>query len=126
MDFRIIKTVELLQANFQKDLNFDDLAQEVNLSPSRLRHLFKSETGLSPTQYLKALRMEKAKDLGENTFLRVKEIMSSVGLNNSSHFTRDFKRAHGLTPTEHRRRAGSKRATGAERGNTRIATMDKK
>ncbi len=104
MDKRIIRVIEAIQANLQNNLDFDEIAREVNLSSSRLRHLFKAETGISPVQYLNKLRMEKARELGENTFLRVKEIMNSVGLSNKSHFTRNFKRAHGLTPTACRKR----------------------
>jgi AraC family transcriptional regulator len=104
MDKRIIRVVESIRANLQNDLDLDERAREVNLSTSRLRHLFKTETGLSPAQYLKKLRMEKAKELGDDTFMRVKEIMNAVGLSNSSHFTHNFKRAHGLTPTECRKR----------------------
>jgi len=100
MDKRIKRVTELLHLDIQKPPALDELAREVNLSSSRLRHLFKTETGLSPAQYLRALRMERAKELGEGTFLRVKEIMNSVGLRNTSQFTRTFKRAHGLTPAE--------------------------
>lgn len=103
MDKRISRVVEAIQANLQKELDLDEMARAVNLSPSRLRHLFKEETGLSPAQYLKKLRMERARELGEQTFLQVKEIMNAVGLRTSSHFTNTFKRAHGLTPTECRR-----------------------
>jgi AraC family transcriptional regulator of arabinose operon len=72
----------------------------IGLSPSRLRHMFKAETGTTPTQFLKSLRIRKAKSLLETTRLSVKEVMASVGVSDPSNFTRDFKRAHGLTPTQ--------------------------
>ena len=100
MDKRIVKVIESVQANLQNELDLDEIAREVNLSASRLRHLFKAETGLSPAQFLKRLRMDRALELREQTFMRVKEIMNAVGLSNNSHFTHSFKRAHGLTPTE--------------------------
>lgn len=125
MDKRIIRVVESIQANLQNELDLDERAREVNLSPSRLRHLFKTETGLSPAQYLKKLRMEKAKELGEDTFMRVKEIMNAVGLSNSSHFTHNFKRAHGLTPTECRKKeAGS--ASAKQQMSVPLAKTDNK
>ena len=74
----------------------------IGLSPSRLRHMFKAETGMTPTQFLKSLRIRKAKSLLETTRLSVKEVMASVGVSDPSNFTRDFKRAHGLTPTHAR------------------------
>lgn len=103
MDKRIVRVVEAIQANLQNGLELGEMARAVNLSSSRLRHLFKEETGLSPAQYLKKLRMERARELGEQTFMQVKEIMNAVGIRNNSHFTHTFKRAHGLTPTECRK-----------------------
>jgi len=64
--------------------------------------LFKTEVGLSPAQYLKKIRMEKACQLLETSFLRVKEIAAAVGYNDHTHFEREFKKAHGLTPLQHR------------------------
>lgn len=66
--------------------------------------MFKVETGTSPERHLKSLRMQKAKELLETTFLSVKEIASRVGLRNESHFVRDFKRTYGVTPTQYRAR----------------------
>jgi AraC family transcriptional regulator of arabinose operon len=100
MDRRIKRVIELLQLDLRRPPGLDELAREVNLSSSRLRHLFKAETGASPALYLRRLRMEAARELGEGTFLSVKEIMHTVGLNNQSQFTKTFKRAHGLTPAQ--------------------------
>ena len=86
-----------MKANLAQELALDEVARSVNLSPSRLRCLFKSETGMPPTQYLKHLRMQEARELAESTFLNVKEIMNRLGMRDESHFVRDFKRIHGLT-----------------------------
>jgi AraC family transcriptional regulator, arabinose operon regulatory protein len=64
----------------------------VFLSPSRLAHLFKAETGVSPMRYLKTQRMQKAKLLLETTPLSIKEVMIYVGVNDKSHFIKDFKK----------------------------------
>ena len=85
-----------------RDVPLEELAQAVNLSPSRLRHLFKESTGFSPTQYLKVHRMQKAQELLESTFLSVKEVMLRVGLKDKSHFTRAFKKLYGLSPVKYR------------------------
>lgn len=86
----------------QTSLEFRELAKIVNLSPSRLRHLFKTETGRTPAQYLKHLRLQKAELLLSTTFLTVKEIVNRVGLNTGSHFVREFKKVYGVTPTTYR------------------------
>ena len=80
-----------LEAHFREALKLEYSAGAVNLSCSRLRHLFKHETGMSFAQYIKQLRMHKARELLEDTFLRVKEIMVIIGVTDESHFVRDFK-----------------------------------
>jgi len=60
-------------------------------------------------QYLRLLRMERAKYLLETSFLSVKEITHSVGLNDESHFVRDFKKAYGAPPARYRMRSNSAR-----------------
>jgi AraC-like DNA-binding protein len=91
-----------MEEDLSRELPLDDIAICVNLSPSRLRYLFKVETGQSPVQYLKYLRMQKAKQLVEDTFLNVKQIMCELGINDESHFVRDFKRTYGMTITQYR------------------------
>lgn len=104
MEPRIHRVIHLMTGKLRREVPLTVLAQSVNLSPSRLRHLFKDATGLSPAQYLKIQRMEKAKELLENTFLRVKEVMLRVGVKDKSHFTKEFKRLYGLSPVKYRSR----------------------
>lgn len=104
LDGRARRVIVFLENNFQRELSLSQMARVVGLSPSRLRHLFKTQTGTTPTQFLKNLRMRKAKGLLETTRLSVKEVMAHVGVNDPSNFTRDFKRAYGLTPIQIRNR----------------------
>jgi len=107
MDRRVQKVIDFMKANFGQELAFEEIARSVNLSPSRLRCVFKSETGMPPTQYLKHLRMQEARELAESTFLNVKEIMNRCGLRDESHFVRDFKKIHGLTFSQFRELCGN-------------------
>jgi AraC-like DNA-binding protein len=100
LDERIAKVILLIKRNLDRDLTLDRMAGYVQLSPSRLRHMFKDQSGMTPTQYLNELRMRESKRLLETTDLSVKEIMGRVGINDPSNFTRSFKKAHGLTPTQ--------------------------
>ena len=84
------------------ELSLAELAQSVNLSVWRLSHIFKSDVGMPPIRYLRLLRMEKAKHLLESSFLSVKEIAYQVGLNDESHFVRDFKSTYGSSPALYR------------------------
>lgn len=84
------------------ELSLAEFAQSVNLSIWRLCHIFKSDVGMPPIRYLRQLRMERAKNLLESSFLSVKEIAFQVGLNDESHFVRDFKSAYGFSPAIYR------------------------
>jgi len=101
-DRRIELIVNLLQVRPLAAFSLDDLARTVNLSESRLRHLFKAETGHSLTAHIRLLKMEAARDLLENTFLSIKEVMVRVGFSDESHFVRDFQRVYGLSPRRYR------------------------
>ena len=57
---------------------------------------------MPPIRYLRLLRMERAKNLLESSFLSVKEIAFQVGLNDESHFVRDFKTTYGYSPALYR------------------------
>lgn len=104
LDPRIIKVLEMMNLNLHRELSIGRMAASVNLSYSRLAHLFKSETGMTPLNYLKRLRIEKARELLETTFLTNQQIIIRVGLGDESHFTRDFKKAYGLSPRRYRER----------------------
>jgi AraC family transcriptional regulator, arabinose operon regulatory protein len=103
MDRRVQKVILLMEEDIRKSLTLDEWAQVVNLSPSHLYHLFKSETGETPNRYLKTLRLKRAKELLETTFLSVKEIVAVTGINDGSYFMRDFKKQYTMTPSQYRR-----------------------
>jgi AraC family transcriptional regulator, arabinose operon regulatory protein len=103
MDQRIRSTIPTLSSDLAFDLSLTDTAANVNLSVSRFRHLFKSEIGMSTVQYVKTLRLKKAKELIESTPLCIKQIMAEVGIKDKSNFCRDFKKTYGLSPVKYRR-----------------------
>ena len=103
MDARVSIVVSLIELHFARDVRLDELCSVVNLSPSHLTHLFKATLGMSPTQYLKSIRMQRAQELLGHSFLSVKEIGMRVGMSDTSHFVRDFKKAYGLSPSQYRR-----------------------
>ena len=72
---------------------------------------------MPPIRYLRLLRMERAKNLLESSFLSVKEIAFQVGLNDESHFVRDFKSTYGFSPALYRSHFKNKSATEEHNGN---------
>jgi len=102
MDTRVNVVISYLGDNLHQEIDLDFLARLVNLSSSRLRHLFKDQTGLSFATYIRLLRLRRAKEMLENTFLNVKEIMFTIGIKDESHFVRNFKEMYGLPPAKYR------------------------
>jgi AraC-like DNA-binding protein len=84
-------------------VSLDELAVSVNLSVSRLRALFKAETGMTIAQYMKRQRMHCAKELVGTTYLRIGEVATTLKFEDVSHFVRDFKRTFGVTPVTYRK-----------------------
>jgi two-component system, response regulator YesN len=102
MDHRIKTIISLIHDDLRNSPSLEQMAEFVRLSPSRLNRIFKMETDVSFAQYVKSLRLRRARNLLETTFLNIKETMTNVGLNDLSHFVRDFKKAFGMTPSEYR------------------------
>jgi transcriptional regulator GlxA family with amidase domain len=105
VDRRVAWAIEQMETSLRMGVSVAALARGANLSPSRFTHLFRCETGHPPRAYLQSLRMERAGDLLNTTFLSVREVMLQVGVNDPSHFARNFRRHHGASPREFRTRA---------------------
>jgi AraC-like DNA-binding protein len=120
VDKRVEKILEMMRDDVRGELSLGQFAQSVNLSVWRLCHIFKSDVGMPPIKYLRLLRMERAKGLLESSFLSVKEIAFQVGLNDESHFVRDFKSTYGFSPAIYRlqfKRNGDGHGNGNANGN---------
>jgi transcriptional regulator GlxA family with amidase domain len=105
VDPRISRVTALMHRAFHRKLPLRDLAGASGLSVSRLCHLFKSHTGIGAAQYLKLLRLQRAKVLLETSVLSVKEVGVRLGYEDPSRFVEDFRKTYGLTPLRHRRLA---------------------
>lgn len=100
-DKRIQHITSLLKRrHFVRDLTaVTELAKEVHLSPSRLRHLFKQQIGLSLQHYLRWQRLLHAvQSTAEGNSLT--QAAHDAGFADAAHLSRTFRRGFGLTPSE--------------------------
>jgi AraC-like DNA-binding protein len=95
---------KLLELDGPAKANLNLVARNVNLSQSRLRHVFCEVLGISPFRLLKTVQIKRAKVLLNGSFLSVKEVMFRVGINDPSHFARDYERLVGEQPSSTRKR----------------------
>lgn len=79
------------------------LAEKCGISEVYFRQLFRERFGISPRQYILALRMQKARQLLTESRLPVHIVGEQCGFTNPYHFSRAFRNAAGLTPTEYRK-----------------------
>jgi two-component system, response regulator YesN len=90
--------IRYLDKNYEKDLSLKKVAEHFHLNASYISQLIRSETGLTYTQYVTELRINKAKDLLKTTSLSLAEISEAVGFNDYFYFIKRFKKEVGVTP----------------------------
>ena len=82
------------------ELSIQQLAEELGVSYSNFRKLFKEYTGLSPSTYQQDLRLQRAKELLTTTDLSVKEIAYRLNFESPDYFSSKFKAKMGVKPSE--------------------------
>jgi AraC-like DNA-binding protein len=92
--------LENIHENYAHELSIDDLARSLNMSATTFHQHFKELTATSPLQYIKSLRLHKAKLFMFQDGLNASEASEKVGYHSLSQFSREFKRMFGSTPTE--------------------------
>ena len=95
--------VEYIDDNYQENLTLGLVASKVHLNSDYFSKLFKKETGQNFSRYLVNLRISKAKELIENTDLKIYEVAEKVGYPNLSYFSRIYKKYTGINPTDNRK-----------------------
>ena len=92
-----------LQAHLAEEVSLSVLAEEFHLNPQYISQLFKNEIGVGFLAYLTNIRMEKAKKLLLSTSLSIAEVAEQAGYGDYRVFTKVFKKAEGVTPSQYRR-----------------------
>ena len=104
IDRRIARALEHIEADLGQPHGLERLAAISALSVSRFKVLFAAHTGMSLGRYLLMLRMEKARALLANTDMPVNLVAEQTGYTDQSAFTRRFKKYHGVSPGNYRKR----------------------
>lgn len=104
LDARIQRALDYLDQHLADKLLIDDVAEAVGLSPSRLAHLFRAETGETVQGHLETRRMQLAADLLRRTGFPIKQIAAQCGFESPFYFSQRFRRFSGASPMAFRAR----------------------
>ena len=86
---------------FQK-YNFNEIAENLKISPDHFRRIFRQKHKLTPHAYLHHQRMLRAVELLKMKEMRIKDIVFSCNFNSFVDFSRTFKKYTGLSPRQYR------------------------
>ncbi len=98
----IQKVLTHISSNLSGDLTLNTQASLLNVNPSYLSALFKKETGMTLTEYVKQKRIKHAVFLLTNTDLQIQVVAQCCGIADVNYFTKVFKKQLGKTPKEYR------------------------
>jgi AraC-like DNA-binding protein len=93
---------QFIQTHAEEPLSLAQVVRHVNVSRFYFCKLFKKATGMTLTEYVSRVRIEKAKTLLMNRSLRISEIVFAAGFGSIPQFNSVFKRLVGIPPTEYR------------------------
>ncbi|WP_369620778.1 AraC family transcriptional regulator [Pseudoalteromonas distincta] len=97
---RIARTLSTMHSSYANQITVEGLAEDVNMSVSSFHRAFRQVTFESPLQYLKKVRLAKAKELITSSGSKANEAALKVGYTSPSQFSREFKRHFNKTPSE--------------------------
>ena len=96
--YQISRIVNKIHEDFSNTFDIQYLAREAGMSSTAFHSAFKSMTGTSPLQYIKNVRLHKAKELIQHKGEKANTAAMIVGYESSSQFSREYKRCFGVTP----------------------------
>lgn len=100
--FLLAPCMSALQTSTLSELTVSSLACMCHISESCFRRTFKEHFGISPKEYIQKSKIQKAKELLQNSSLSINEISNLTGFNDTSYFTKAFKNECGISPTKYR------------------------
>lgn len=101
---RLLKVVAFVTDHYREAIEIADLAAEAGLSISQLQREFSRHFGITPTNYVREVRVGMARHLLETSDLSVSRIALECGFYDQSHLNHHFKTLTGLTPLKYRQR----------------------
>ncbi|WP_242521532.1 GlxA family transcriptional regulator [Motiliproteus sp. SC1-56] len=103
---KLIEAVTLMEANIEEPLSTDDLARHAGVSRRHLERLFKKHLQTVPSRFYLQLRMERARQLLQQSDRPILQVGLACGFSSASHFSTAYRTHFGITPRAERKRLG--------------------
>jgi AraC-like DNA-binding protein len=97
---RIARVLNLIHGDYARPLSAEEMARRAGLSVTVFHQSFKLVTATSPLQYLKRVRLDRARQLMAHDGYNAGTAARAVGYESPSQFSREFKRLFGVSPVE--------------------------
>ncbi|MGV8083311.1 MAG: AraC family transcriptional regulator N-terminal domain-containing protein [Coriobacteriia bacterium] len=99
---QIARVLRRIQEDYARDVDVASLAREANMAPSTFHQAFREMTATSPVQYVKRMRLHRARTLLAAEGLSAQDAARMVGYQSASQFSREYRRMFGSSPSEDR------------------------
>ena len=99
---KINKILRYFQEHYNESVKIEKLAEEWGISSRYVRKCFAEQIGMSCTDYITVLRMNKAKELLWETSKNITDIAMEIGYGTPQYFCRVFREEIGISPSEYR------------------------
>ncbi len=97
---KISRTVEYIIENIDQKISLDEMARLADMSINNFHKLFKQALNDTPVQYIKKIRLYKARQLIIYNNMKAVDAAQEVGYDSTSQFSREFKRYFGVSPSK--------------------------
>jgi len=101
---RIMQTAKLMLIQIEQEISIENVAEELTMSYSKFRKIFKDYTGLAPGEFRMQHRINKATELLIENRKSIKEISIELGFESTQYFSRVFKKRTRYTPGNYKNR----------------------
>jgi transcriptional regulator GlxA family with amidase domain len=102
---RLLDVIAAMEADLENPLPLGGLAEAAGLSLRQLERLFAAQLGVRPGRYYRDLRLQRARQLVQQTGLSMMQIAVSTGFSSATHFAKAYGQAYGKAPSRDREAA---------------------
>lgn len=95
---KVKQAVRIIKKELNRNFSVNYLAKEVGTNVNKLQEAFKYMFGLTVNKYMQQVKLEEAKNLLMTSDHNISQIVSKIGLNNRSYFSKVFKEKYGVSP----------------------------